>query len=105
MAVLSLGLAVARALVGGRRCPAYYPYPQGVSSAGVSSAVLAALHQTANGGHHLGGHLVGVALGGAPAHTVPGMSVEKAEGDLIQGRLDRRDLRKYVDAVAVVVNH
>ena len=69
------------------------------------AADISAFHQAADGGHHLGGHLVGTALGGALVHAVPGVPVEQAEGDLVEGGLDGRDLGEHVDAVAVVVDH
>jgi hypothetical protein len=31
--------------------------------------------------------------------------VEPTEGDLVEGGLDRADLRQHVDAVAVVLDH
>ena len=66
---------------------------------------LAAFHESADGGHHLGGHLVGASFRGAFVHTVSGVAVEKPEGDLVQGGLDGGDLGKDVDAVPVVVDH
>ena len=34
-----------------------------------------------------------------------GVAVEQPERNLVQGGLNRRDLREYVDAVAVVIDH
>src|SRR5207302_6207922 len=45
-----------------------------------------------------------LALAGAH-HAVAGVVVDQAEGDLVERRLDGRDLREDVDAVALVLDH
>src|SRR3712207_8707830 len=57
-----------------------------------------------DGRHQLGGVLVRVAAGVPADDAVGGVVVEQPERDLVERRLDRRDLRDDVDAVAVVVD-
>ena len=46
------------------------------------AGVSASLHQTADRGPHLGGHLVGAPVGSAILHAVAGMAVQQAHGDM-----------------------
>ena len=65
---------------------------------------LAAAHEPGDGRHELVGlvELI-VALGAHDA--VPCVLVEQAEGDLVERRLDRVDLRQDVNALPVVFDH
>src|ERR1700749_3966051 len=63
---------------------------------------LASAHQTAHGIHQLGGLLVALLRGVGADHAGVGVVVEEPERDLVQCRPRRRDLRQYVDAVAVL---
>src|SRR5262249_2343675 len=65
----------------------------------------AAFHQPADGGHHLASHLLTTTLLDAGSHAMPCMSVQQAQRDLVQRRLNSADLGQHVDAVTVVIDH
>src|SRR4029079_3321734 len=67
---------------------------------------LSPTHQPADGAHQLVG-LVGRFARAAVAldQAVARVTVQEAERDLVQRRLDGGDLRQDVDAVAVLVDH
>ena len=58
----------------------------------------------AHGGHHLFGSLVAL-LGVGADHAGMRVTIEQAQRDLVQSRLDSRDLGQDVDAIAVLVDH
>ena len=63
-----------------------------------------AAHQPCHGGHHLHGPLV-LVIGLGSDHARVCMTIQQAEGDLVERGLDRRDLSQDVDAVAVLLDH
>jgi hypothetical protein len=64
------------------------------------------VHEPADGPHQFVNLLLGVAGRLAlPLHAVSGVSVEKAESDLVKRCLGGADLGEDVDAVAVVLHH
>ena len=64
----------------------------------------AAAHQATDRRHQLGCALL-LKLIVSFQDAGPGVSVEQAEGDLVQGSLDGADLGENVDAVTVILDH
>src|SRR5437764_2829960 len=66
---------------------------------------LAAAQQAPDGAHELVGQLLRRSLSIAFDDAVMGVIIKESEGDLVERRLDGRDLGDDVDAVAVLVDH